>query len=75
MRVINKIEENKDLERDYNNLRNIAKNLDSSNSQYRDFKAVLEKFYPITEENKKEFISELKQALSPKVLASIAKEV
>ncbi len=75
VRVINKIEENKDLERDYNNLRNIAKNLDSSNSQYRDFKAVLEKFYPITEENKKEFISELKQALSPKVLASIAKEV
>ena len=75
VRVINKIEENKDLERDYNNLRNIAKNLDFSNSQYRDFKAVLEKFYPITEENKKEFISELKQALSPKVLASIAKEV
>ena len=75
VRVINKIEENKDLERNYNNLRNIAKNLDSSNSQYRDFKAVLEKFYPITEENKKEFISELKQALSPKVLASIAKEV
>ena len=70
-----KVQENTRIEQDLQSLRKMANSL-WNKPEYQAYKDVLKK-YDVADfmANKEQVLAELKQALSPKVLASIAKEV
>ncbi|MBB1564411.1 hypothetical protein HG430_000010 [Candidatus Gracilibacteria bacterium] len=70
-----KVQENTRIEQDLQSLRKMANSL-GNKPEYQAYKDVLMK-YDVADfmANKEQVLAELKQALSPKVLASIAKEV